>query len=149
MVFTLSLTGVGFHTSLLIFPVIVAIAALFILGLSLYLSALNVLYRDVGSALELFTLAWFYVTPIIYPINIAREAASQWGGNSAFVLYMMNPMAAVVAGVRRSVLYPSGAELGDGSLACFLAAATGISLVLVLTGRVLFRSLSYQFADEL
>src|SRR5205085_2802900 len=57
----------------LLLPLTVGILVLFTLGLSLYLSALNVLYRDVGSALELIVLAWFYVTPLIYAVPVAEN----------------------------------------------------------------------------
>jgi len=150
IVFLILVIGhVGLHWSLLFVPVVVGVLALLVLGLSLFLSAFNVYFRDVGSALELGGLALFYVTPIIYPITAAYDKLSR-AGAAWPVVYMLNPVAPIIGALRRATLYgPKNAELADATLLMFFGIATGVSLVLVSSGWLVFRRLSRNFADEL
>lgn len=135
---------------ILLLPLMVGILVLFTLGLSLYLSALNVLYRDVGSALELVVLAWFYVTPLIYALPVAENRITHTLGAGWFKVYMLNPMTPIVTAIRKTLLYGSGAgEMIYTQLATYLGIALVVSVVLTLTGFKLFHKLSDRFADEL
>lgn len=142
--------GYGLHWEILLLPAVVGVQVLLVLGLAFYVSALNVFYRDVGSMLELGTLAWFYVTPIIYPLNFAREQLLMRLGETGFMLYMLNPAAAIVAGTRRFLLYGGArAEVSDPQLGAYLVISFFVSLVIAVTGWLVFRRLSERFADEL
>lgn len=146
----LVISQVGLHWHLLLLPVVIAIEALLVLGLALYLSAMNVYYRDVGSALELAGLALFYVTPVIYPLTIAYEKLNTKMGAFWSTAYMLNPIAPIIVAVRRVTLYRGGGvELSDVELLMFMGVATALALVLTITGWMLFRRLSRDFADEL
>ena len=61
----------------------------FILGVSLWLSVVNVEYRDVQQAMPLLTQAWMFATPVVYPASLVPEA---WRP-----LYALNPMVTVMA----------------------------------------------------
>ncbi len=150
----LVLSGVGVSKLVIFLPVIVALETLFILGLAFYLSALNVFYRDVGSALELASLAWFYITPVIYPAELTWQRIQEIFGpeRGAFVfhLYMLNPAAPIVVAVRKVVLFGRGVgEVGRNDLFLYLGAAGAVSLFLTVTGWIIFRRLSRRFVDEL
>jgi ABC-type polysaccharide/polyol phosphate export permease len=117
--------------------------------MSLYLSAGNVYYRDVGSALELGGLLMFYLTPIIYPVTLAYQRLQE-SSAALPTLYMLNPMAAIAVALRRVVLFPQGSvELPDSHLAGYFACAAALAVMLTLSGWVFFRKLSRNFADEL
>lgn len=141
-----ALLAVGLKPYVWLLPFILVIETILILGLAFYLSALNVLYRDVAGVLELVSMAWFYVTPIIYPLQVAQDKlAPKW-----FHLYMLNPIAPIIASIRRVLLYGRKAgEIDHQILLHYLGIATIVSLVLMVTGWLFFRWLSPRFADEL
>ena len=66
------------------------------LGVSLFLSALNVKYRDVGNLLPFLTQVWMYASPVIYPSSIVPE---RWR-----LLYSFNPIVGVIEGFRWALL---------------------------------------------
>lgn len=144
------LMQVGMAWYVIFLPVLLAIETLLILGIAFYLSALNVFYRDVSSMFELIVMAWFYVTPIIYPLEVAEQRITESIGPGWFKVYMLNPIAPIVATIRKLVLYERGeGELQRGQLTLYLAIAIGISLLIVTSGWLVFRRLSRRFADEL
>ncbi|MGB9690551.1 MAG: ABC transporter permease [Candidatus Sumerlaeaceae bacterium] len=131
-------------------PVAVGVLALFVLAVSLYTSALQVYFRDVGSLLELLTMAWFYVTPVLYPVWMVRERLQHGGLDRLFVLYMLNPVAAPVVAGRHALLYSGAtAELSTSEILLYLFLAGLLSLLLLIPGAYLFRRMSRHFADEL
>lgn len=142
-------TGVGLHLSLLYLPIVLAIETLLILGLAFYLGAMNVYYRDIGSALELGGLAMFYVTPVIYPLTLAYQKLQSHGAFWS-TAYMLNPMAPIVVSARRSLIYPGGdIEMADANLLGYFAIASLIAIVLAGSGWWFFRRMSRDFVDEL
>ncbi len=150
----LLVTGVGLNPLLLLLPAILVLETLLILGFAFYLSALNVFYRDVASALEVFSLAWFYMTPIIYPAQVAwdkmQELFGPRGGNIWFHVYMLNPVAPVVVAIRKVVLFGVGVgEVRRGEMALYLGICTAVAAALTLSGWYVFRRLSKRFVDEL
>ncbi|MCX7019347.1 MAG: ABC transporter permease [bacterium] len=141
------LAGAGIHWQILLLPLYMLILVVFLLGMALWLSALNVYYRDVANAIELAAMAWFYLTPIIYPLNLAAEQIMGRMGRAWFNIYMLNPMTPIVVAFRAAVL--GGGEMAAAPLAGWLAAAFTAGLILTLTGWLAFRRLSWRFADEL
>ena len=81
---------------LMLVPVFVAIAVLTALSLSLWLSGLNVAYRDVEHAMPFLAQIWMFSTPIVWPLSIIPQ---EWRW-----VAMLNPMAGVVEGFRWSLL---------------------------------------------
>jgi ABC-type polysaccharide/polyol phosphate export permease len=140
----------GFSWQILLLPAVIAVEALLILGLALFLSSLNVFFRDVGSLFDLVSMAWFYVTPIIYPVWMARQRITGAMGEAWFHAYMANPMAPVIIAMRHVTLYGGGEpEMEPAVLLAFLGVSTGVGIVLTAAGWALFRKLSDRFADEL
>jgi ABC-type polysaccharide/polyol phosphate export permease len=144
------LLGIRIHWNVIFLPFVFGVQTLIILGLSFYLSALHVFYRDVGSLFELVALAWFYVTPIIYPLHVATDQIRPRLGDVWFDLYMLNPMTPVIVATRRVLLYGGGipSEIPGHLLIAYLTAAALVGLFLTITGWHLFHHLSRRFADE-
>src|SRR4051812_23566764 len=81
--------------------VLIAIQSIFVLGLGLLLSVLNVYFRDVQHLITILLLVWFYATPIVYPISyvVAADAKKPelWGHEiPVLFLYKLNPMVRLV-----------------------------------------------------
>jgi ABC-type polysaccharide/polyol phosphate export permease len=84
----------------LYFPLIVFIQVLFLCGLALFLSSLNVFFRDTGVIMEVLILAWFFLTPVFYNIE-------DLAGRFARLMYIVNPMASIISSYRVVLLYNS------------------------------------------
>src|SRR5215218_11327320 len=80
-----------------------AVAVAFTVAMSLLASALNVRYRDVEHLLEIALLAWFWLTPIVYPVTVVRDRLAGAGLLWMFRCYMANPMAGVVVAMQRAI----------------------------------------------
>jgi ABC-2 type transport system permease protein len=121
--------------------VIVAAAVLscFTAGMSLALSAANVYLRDLKYLWSIVSQAWFFSTPIVYPISRVEGRIPDW----AFQIYANLPMAVVVR-VFRHLLYDlSIPPLVDWGL------MLGYSLAMLFAGWWVFRRLEGRFAEEL
>jgi lipopolysaccharide transport system permease protein len=125
--------GTPLTSSLLALPALAVLMFLLGLGVGLWLSSLNVQYRDVGYLLPFLAQVWFYATPVIYPSDLFPD---KW----RWVL-AMNPMSGVVEGFRWALL--GAAWPGWG----MLAASTSIGVVLVVSGAAAFRRMERRFAD--
>jgi ABC-type polysaccharide/polyol phosphate export permease len=149
LVIAVAVTG-RLSWQIILLPVGVAILAVFVLALSLFTAALQVYFRDIASLLDLLTMAWFYVTPILYPVWMVRERLEASGLAGFFPLYMLNPVAPPVVAGRCALLYPGASgEFPLRDLAFFLAVTAVISLMLLVPGAYFFRRMSRHFADEL
>ena len=113
-------------------PLFLVLAAAAALGIGLWLSALNVRYRDVRYAIPFLIQLWFLSTPVMYPSSLLP--------NPWRVLYGINPMAGVVEGFRWGLL---GTELHGGLLLVSIA----IILIALVGGFHYFRRMEATFAD--
>jgi lipopolysaccharide transport system permease protein len=116
-------------------PFVVLLQFIFVLGLALVLSSLNVFYRDVQQILEVLLLIWFYLTPVIYPLTMIPERFHRF--------YLLNPMASQVS-IYRSLLF----ENRMPSLKIIIAAII-LSLLTLLMGDLVFRRYRFRFSEEL
>jgi lipopolysaccharide transport system permease protein len=114
-------------------PLFLLLALVTALGVGLWLSALNVIYRDVNYVLLFLTQVWFFSTPITYSVSMIPDRAQ--------LLYALNPMVGVVEGFRWALL---GAGTPPGPL---LAVSTSIALIILVTGLFYFRRMERTFAD--
>ena len=140
--------------ALLALPAVVAVAASLAMAVGMLLAAAQVRFRDTGSALELAGMAWFYATPVLYGIDKARATlsarpASGAGDGGAWLteLYLANPAAPIMAGVRRATL--GTAEMPDSELALRLGAVAAFSMVALAAARALYARVAPDFADQL
>lgn len=115
-------------------PAFLALAMLIVIGLGLWFAALTARYRDVIFIAPFLTQTWQFLTPVIYPASYAKGHR---------VLLDLNPMTAVVAGFRWSLLgLPFGSSLA-------LETSIPIALGLTLTGLFVFRRAERLMADML
>jgi lipopolysaccharide transport system permease protein len=119
--------------AVLALPALLLLALVTALGAGLWLSALNVQYRDVRYAVPFLTQLWLFVTPIAYPSSLLGEP---WR-----TVYGLNPMAGVVEGFRWALL---GTARPPGTL---LAASTVAAVALLVSGAFYFRRMEKTFAD--
>jgi len=115
-------------------PLFLLMALVTAMGVGLWLSALNVLYRDVGYITPFLTQFWLFITPVAYPASLVSGI---WK-----YLYALNPMAGVVEGFRWALL---GTE--QGAPGPMLAVSAGVSIFLLVTGFMYFRRMERLFAD--
>jgi len=114
-------------------PFLLLLALITALGTGLWLSALNVEYRDIRYAVPFLIQFWMFASPVTYPSSIIPE---QWRA-----LYGINPMAGVIEGFRWALL---GTETGPGAMTAVSAVA---ALLLLVSGAVYFRRMEKTFAD--
>ncbi len=114
-------------------PFFVLLALITALGVGLWLSALHVIFRDVGYVLPFLTQFWFFITPIIYS---AQEIPERWR-----LIYALNPMVGVVEGFRWALL---GTASSPGPM---LAVSSAISVLVLIGGMLYFRRMERLFAD--
>ncbi|HAF60952.1 MAG TPA: phosphate ABC transporter permease [Anaerolineaceae bacterium] len=114
-------------------PLFVLLALITAIGVGLWLSALNVMYRDVGYIIPFLTQFWMYITPIAYPASMVPE---KWK-----FIYALNPLTGVVEGFRWALL---GTGEGPGT-SLFISAS--ISILLTISGLFYFRRMERKFAD--
>ncbi len=113
------------------FFVLLAIAAA--LGVGIWLSALNVQYRDVHYVIPFLTQFWLFMTPIAYPSGLVPEPWRTW--------YGLNPMAGVVEGFRWVLLGRTS------STASLLIVSIFVVFVVLVSGIAYFRRMEKTFAD--
>ena len=154
-------SGYGLHLpELALWPLAFVTLLVLTVALSLWFSAWNVRYRDVGHLLNIALLVWFWATPIVYAEFQVQRLAERgtWFGIPRLTFYLLNPMVDVVAGFHRALygtVTPVGAPepvLFDKSLG-WVAGILTITLVVSLVGLRLawgyFFSRSGDFAEEL
>ena len=116
-------------------PLFFLLALIAALGTGLWLSALNVYFRDVRFVVPFIVQFWLFITPIAYPSSLLDEP---WR-----TLYGLNPMAGVVEGIRWSLL---GAGNAPGAM---IAASTATAVGLLVSGICFFRQMERDFADTI
>jgi len=114
-------------------PVFVALAFLTALAVGLWLSALNVQFRDVRYVVPFLTQIWMFSTPIAYPSSLLPQP---WR-----TVYALNPMVGVVEGFRWALL---GADTAPGPM---VLASSFATVVVLFAGACYFRRLEQRFAD--
>jgi lipopolysaccharide transport system permease protein len=114
-------------------PLFLGLALLTALALGLWLTALNVRYRDIGLLVPFLTQVWMYASPIAYSMSLVPE---RWRW-----LYSLNPIVGVVEGFRWSLLGRAAPELGP------ILVSSAIVLLMFFGGLTYFRRTERSFAD--
>jgi lipopolysaccharide transport system permease protein len=115
-------------------PLFLLLAAVTSLGTGLWLSAMNVQFRDVRYTVPFLTQFWMFMTPIAYPSSLIKQP---W----VRTLYGLNPMAGVVEGFRWALL---GTDTQPGPI---IIASSAVAVVLLVSGAFYFRRMEKTFAD--
>jgi lipopolysaccharide transport system permease protein len=125
--------GVAPTIELALLPLIVLLIVLAALGVSVWLSALDVQYRDVRYAIPFLMQVWLFATPVIYATT---DVPDRWR-----LLLALNPMTSLIEFFRSAIL-----GVGEPPLPK-LALALLIILTLLITGLLYFRRMERTFAD--
>jgi lipopolysaccharide transport system permease protein len=114
-------------------PGFVLLTILTALSVSLWLSAINVRYRDVGQAIPFLIQLWLFASPVAYPVSVVPE---KWR-----LLYSLNPMTGVIEGFRWALL---GREMPS---LVSIAISIAVVLALLFGGIIFFKRMEETFAD--
>ena len=118
---------------ILALPLLLALVLLTALAVGLWLSALNVRYRDVGHAIPFLVQLWLFSSPVAYPVSLVPE---KWR-----LLYSLNPMAGVIEGFRWALLGKQSPDFGVILISSLMV------LALFVTGVIFFKHTERTFAD--
>jgi lipopolysaccharide transport system permease protein len=129
--------GIPLTPSVLLLPVLVLLAALTALAFGLWLSALNVRYRDINYLVPFLVQVWMYVTPVIYGTTIIPERFQ--------FLLGLNPMTGIVEGFRWALLGPAQSSVQAPGWV-YIMSGTVLAGVLI-GGLFFFRTTERTFAD--
>lgn len=139
LVLLLAYYGVTPGIGVLLVPFLVLLALATALGFGLWLSALNVRYRDVRYVIPFAIQLWLFVSPVIYPASTVTTWLEAHGLPAWLIA--LNPMTGVVEGFRWALLRPPTEPL------TLLIVSSVVSLVSLLSGAAYFRSTERSFAD--
>lgn len=118
--------------NLLLFPGLVFLTTLLAIGVGMWLSALNVKYRDIRFALPFIVQLWMFVSPVFYPASLLPE---KWR-----LAFQLNPLTGIIEGYRSSIF---GRPINWTSLGI----STFITLILLVYASYSFRRMEKSFAD--
>ncbi len=125
--------GLRIGPGVLLLPLLLLLAFTAALGAGLWLSAMNVQFRDVRYAVPFLTQIWLFATPVAYPSSLLHEP---WR-----TVYGLNPMVGVVEGFRGALLGTSVGSVGMIGVSAVVAAGIAVS------GAYYFRRTEKKFAD--
>jgi lipopolysaccharide transport system permease protein len=118
---------------LLVLPFFLMFSLVTVLAVGLWLSALNVRYRDVTYTIPFLIQVWMFASPVVYPVNLIPE---EWR-----FLYSLNPMAGVIEGFRWALLGKAGPDFS------VMAVSALVVVILLASGVIFFRNMERTFAD--
>lgn len=113
-------------------PLFILLAIVTSLGVGLWLSALNVKYRDFQYTVPFIIQLWMFASPVVYPASLLPQ--------SMRFLYGLNPMAGVIEGFRWALL---GTEMPG----IMILVSTGVVILLLISGMFYFRRMEQYYAD--
>ncbi|QDS88351.1 Teichoic acid translocation permease protein TagG [Rosistilla ulvae] len=131
------------NSGILMLPYLILLMMVSALGLSLWLTALAIQFRDIAHALTFIVQLLMYASPVIYPTSSVPETYTLPGGWVIWPqsLYAINPMVGVVEGFRAALLGSGPMPYG------WIAIGTVTATVTLLSGMMFFRSREKVFAD--
>jgi ABC-type polysaccharide/polyol phosphate export permease len=125
-------------------PVVILMQTCFILGVVFVLSTLNVFYRDTMMIMDVVMQAWFFLTPVFYPIAILPSSYEILGitVNVRRLMYILNPMASFVAAYRDLLYFGYRTNLD------FFLRTAATSLIVLAFGYWFFLRFRHRFGEE-
>ncbi|MCC8135385.1 MAG: ABC transporter permease [Ruminococcus sp.] len=130
------ISGIGVNpVALLCLPIIMIVEYILALGMALLASAITVYFRDLEHILGILTMAWMYMTPIMYDKSIVPE--------ELLPVFNLNPMTHVIECYRAVLYYKKVPELES------LLSSLGLGILFLVLGHFVFLKLQKHFAEEL
>lgn len=121
--------------ALLYLPIIMIIEFILALGITFLTASLTVYFRDLEHILGIVSMAWMYLTPVVYPVDLVPERFLK--------LFYLNPMTSIVIAYRDILYYGRIPQLST------LLNATILGIVVLVLGKIVFAKLQRGFAEEL
>jgi ABC-type polysaccharide/polyol phosphate export permease len=129
---------------ILYLPVLILVQIIFSSGMALFLSTINVFYRDTEHIIDVLMLAWFFVTPVFWDHRILPEMASFVGINWPVrrLTFILNPMASLISAYRDILYFGRKIDLA------FLSRTIVTALAFLAIGYWIFARYSKVFGEE-
>ena len=118
--------------NIIFLPLFLLLALATSLGVGLWLSALNVRYRDFRSTVPFLIQIWMFASPVVYASSLVPASLRVW--------YGLNPMAGVIEGFRWTLL-------GAGAPSAMVLVSVGMVILLLVSGMFYFRRMEQYYAD--
>ena len=141
---------------LVLFAGVTVVLTVLTFALTMLVSAVNVYFRDMEPISDVVLQAWFYATPIVYPISLLYGEGGgvfdRLGATWAPVLktlYWLNPLTPICVAYRRILLYRGVLEAPDRDLLIYLGVVVALSVLSLFVALAIFRRASRFFADEI
>ena len=130
------ISGIGFNINALLYlPIIMIVEYILTLGIAMITSALTVYFLDLEYILNIISMAWMYLTPIMYDISMVPEEYQ--------VLFNLNPMTPIIIAYRDILYYKTVPQLGT------LTHAFVLGIIIFIIGWILFSKLQRRFVEEM
>lgn len=136
-IIVVSLHGYNLTWKILLLPIPVGLLMLMALGISWLISSVNVFYRDAGQVIQVLTNIWFWMTPIVWSVDILPPTYQ--------FIFDINPFHLIVEGYRFAFI---DGYTFPNSLTMWLSALV-FTICCLLIGGITFRRLKLEFADEM
>lgn len=131
----LFISGIGVSEYIIYYPFYLVLLYCLGLGLSFIFSACNVYFRDLEHILGILTMSMFYVTPVIYPLDMVPD--------NFLPYFKLNPMAFIVCGFQDIFYYKRAPEIES------ILSIVAFSLFILMAGYIIFQKLQKRFVEEL
>jgi lipopolysaccharide transport system permease protein len=127
--------GISPTLNILYLPFFMLLAILTALSVGLWLSPLNIRFRDVGYIIPFLTQIWMYASPVVYPVSLVPE---QWRW-----AYSLNPMVGVIEGFRWALLGKENPAIA------VIGVSASMVLIIFIGGVIFFKRMENTFADKM
>ncbi len=139
----LAVRGQYMSPAVLAVPLLIVYHALFCLALTLFLSCLNVYFRDIQHLVNVLTTAWFFLSPAMYSMALVHNLAASHARPALITsLYMLNPMAIIITGYRALILPGTAFPWSP-----FVLVSATLPILFLFLAYVLFQKLQRKFSD--
>ena len=135
VILTVFFSEIGLSWYILLLPFIMILQYIMVLGITFVFAALNVFFRDLEYILSIVLMAWFYLTPIVYTIDMVPKEYRE--------IFFINPMTSIIMFYREILYYK---KIPDFS---FFSNIVLYSIVMIFIGYFIFEKLQKSFAEEL
>lgn len=144
-------SGLGLTVHALWVPILLLIQIIFTMGLCLLLGSLYVFYRDIIMILDVVMLAWFFLTPIVYPLEQLGSSRTIAGITfvPAVVMRWVNPMASIIDGYRTVLWGTTGSSGAVAMDPAYIIRTAVTAIATFIIGYAFFARTQHLFGEKL